>query len=277
MNERIHAVPLPREPYPCPYLPDLVADFEHYLLVSCNDEAFCRLLESGFRRFGNYFFRPACKGACGRPWCGACLPLRVVVADFTPSKSQRRVLHKGREVVMKMERPDFSEQKYELYLRHKERFQKKQSDIERGGEDDSSAYSKEAFKASFYAPNPYGWECAYFVDGRLAGVGFVDLASRLLSSIYFFFDPDYEHLSLGSLSVLREVELARSRGIPYYYLGYTIQDNPSMRYKMAFRPSEVLDGRSWRLLRDERGQYALDPGQFRTGVFTPLFRAAERA
>ena len=99
---------------------------------------------------------------------------------------------------------------------------------------------------AFYGDSPHTLECTYRRDGDLVGVGLVDVASRVVSSIYFFYDPELPRLSLGTASVLREIELAREHGATHYYLGYLVRDNPSMRYKAAFGPNELFDGRIWR-------------------------------
>ena len=43
----------------------------------------------------------------------------------------------------------------------------------------------------------------YWLDGKLIGVGVIDILPRCLSSVYFFYDPDYHFLSLGTYASLR--------------------------------------------------------------------------
>lgn len=43
----------------------------------------------------------------------------------------------------------------------------------------------------------------YLLDGKLIGVGVLDILPHCVSSKYFFYDPDYEFLSLGTYSALR--------------------------------------------------------------------------
>lgn len=264
----ILAMALERQATPCPYLPGYVADFEHYMVWRCGPAAFDLLIETGFRHFGDYFFRPACPGAAGSTWCGACLPLRVPVAEFHPSKSQRRVLRRAAEVRFELARPAFEPLKYELYRKHKERFKGRSPHVE--DEEQNGKLALEHFRTSFFPSDARSWEGRYWLGERLVGVGHIDITERALSSIYFYFDPEFEALSLGTLSALREIELARERGIPHYYLGYAVHGNPAMRYKMDYRPCEIFDGEAWRPLRDAAGHFLLDPATFRCGRFTPL-------
>ncbi|KAJ0266332.1 Arginyl-tRNA--protein transferase 1 [Hirschfeldia incana] len=85
----------------------------------------------------------------------------------------------------------------------------------------------------------------YRVDGRLVAVGVVDILPKCLSSVYLFWDPDYAFLSLGKYSAIQEINWVRenqahSPSLEYYYLGYYIHSCSKMRYKAAYRPSELL-------------------------------------
>lgn len=85
----------------------------------------------------------------------------------------------------------------------------------------------------------------YRVDGRLIAVGVVDILPKCLSSVYLFWDPDYAFLSLGKYSAMQEINWVRENQahcptLQYYYLGYYIHSCSKMRYKAAYRPSELL-------------------------------------
>ncbi|KAL8161016.1 hypothetical protein V2J09_012505 [Rumex salicifolius] len=85
----------------------------------------------------------------------------------------------------------------------------------------------------------------YLIDGKLIAVGVIDILPKCISSKYLFWDPDYAFLSLGKFSALKEIECVKenSRCCPslqYYYLGYYIHTCRKMRYKAAYRPSELL-------------------------------------
>ncbi|KAI5084009.1 hypothetical protein GOP47_0000178 [Adiantum capillus-veneris] len=85
----------------------------------------------------------------------------------------------------------------------------------------------------------------YLIDGRLIAVGVVDILPSCLSSKYLFWDPDFAFLSLGKYSALQEIQWVQKAqtvcsSLEYYYLGYYIHTCPKMRYKGAYRPSELL-------------------------------------
>uniref|UniRef100_A0A5S6QI15 Arginyl-tRNA--protein transferase 1 n=1 Tax=Trichuris muris TaxID=70415 RepID=A0A5S6QI15_TRIMR len=85
----------------------------------------------------------------------------------------------------------------------------------------------------------------FYLDGRLVAVSVLDLLPACVSSKYFYYDPDFHFLSLGVYSALKEIELTRklSRITPsvrFYYMGYYIHSCAKMRYKGAFRPSDLL-------------------------------------
>ncbi|KAJ9160314.1 hypothetical protein P3X46_025727 [Hevea brasiliensis] len=85
----------------------------------------------------------------------------------------------------------------------------------------------------------------YVVDGKLIAVGVIDILPKCLSSKYLFWDPDFAFLSLGKYSALQEIGWVTENqvhcpSLQYYYLGYYIHSCSKMRYKAAYRPSELL-------------------------------------
>ncbi|EAL73101.1 hypothetical protein DDB_G0269024 [Dictyostelium discoideum AX4] len=85
----------------------------------------------------------------------------------------------------------------------------------------------------------------YRLDGKLVGVGVIDILPECLSSVYFFYDPDFNFLSLGKYSALNEIEWVQkvSQSIPqlkYYYMGYYIHSCQKMKYKANYQPSQLL-------------------------------------
>lgn len=101
----------------------------------------------------------------------------------------------------------------------------------------------------------------YYLDGILIAVGVIDILPECVSSVYFFYDPDYSFLSLGTYASLREIALVRelSKTCPAltnYYLGFYIPTCPKMRYKAGVKPSYLLcpEVFTWHLLDDKLSQ-----------------------
>lgn len=85
----------------------------------------------------------------------------------------------------------------------------------------------------------------YLIDGKIVAIGVIDILPTCLSSAYFCYDPDYKFLNFGTFSALREIEDVRKYSkikadLKYYYMGYYVNNCRKMRYKAAFRPSELL-------------------------------------
>jgi arginine-tRNA-protein transferase len=72
-------------------------------------------------------------------------------------------------------------------------------------------------------------------------VGYVDELPSSLSAIYFYYDPEERHRSLGTWNVLQIIQEARTRQRPYVYLGYFVAGCPSLEYKANFVPNEVRE------------------------------------
>lgn len=93
----------------------------------------------------------------------------------------------------------------------------------------------------------YGtYHLQYKIDGKVVGVSVLDILPKSLSSVYFFYDTDYEFLQLGKYSALWEIRYISDIiskhvcGIEYYYLGYYIPTIKKMKYKGQYKPSELL-------------------------------------
>lgn len=207
----------------CAYLPDLQRQSRYFLAEDVTGEELDSLLAAGWRKFGPYFFQPACPG------CQACTPLRVRVADFRPSRSQRRVLRSNRELSVDFGGLNFTQEIYEIYLAHsKARFGK-------------TVDSLENFLFSFYCPPCPALQVEIHQEDQLIAVGWLDVGETSLSSVYFCFDPEFAHLGPGTFSILSEIEYARGRDLEWYYLGYSVAGNRATAYKTAYQPHETFD------------------------------------
>lgn len=208
---------------PCPYLPGRKARNEAYLAERLGGGLYERLLARGFRRSGRIVYRPQCRG------CHECRQLRILTDRFKPSRSMRRTWNRNRDVVVEITDPQPTEEKHDLYRRYLD-----------AQHDGSMSRSYESFAEFLYDAPIVGYEFQYILGDRLVAVSLTDRCENGLSSVYAFFDPEFARRSLGTYSVLREVDHCRREGLPFYYLGYFVADSRTMAYKARFRPNEIL-------------------------------------
>ena len=218
------------DPRVCDYLAGERATLEYRVMTGVAPEELEALLVRGWRRLGPFYFRPACAG------CFECVPLRIPVASFAPSRSQQRAARRARRFQVRIGAPRVDGARLDLYARwHAAR------EEARGWP--ASALTPEDYGLQFAYPHEAARELTLWDGGALVAVSLCDVTPRAWSAIYFFYDPQIARLSPGVANVMLCLALARERGIPYVYLGYRVLGCPSMRYKATFRPHELLQGR----------------------------------
>lgn len=212
---------------PCPYLPGRAATTDYRILTHVTPQEHEAMLVRGWRRFGMQYFRPECTA------CMECVSLRIALATYCPTKSQRRARRKCGHLRIEVAPPQVSPERLALFHAwHTMR------EATRGWI--SSVMNAEEYAATFCPPNPCAREMAYYDEDRLVALGLIDLTMRAVSSVYFFYHPDIAALSPGVASVLFEMEWARQRGCTHLYLGYRVLGCPSTAYKSQYGPHELL-------------------------------------
>jgi arginyl-tRNA--protein-N-Asp/Glu arginylyltransferase len=218
------------DPRVCDYLAAERASLEYRVMTGVGADELEAMLVRGWRRLGPFYFRPACAG------CLECVSLRIPVASFVPTSSQKRAARRIGRLQWRLGTPRVDDERLGLYARwHAAR------EDRRGW--NPSALGAEDYALQFAYPHPAVRELTAWDGGQLVGVGLCDVTPRAWSAIYFFYDPAIARLSPGVGNVMACLALARERGIPHVYLGYRVLGCPSMRYKAGFRPHEVLVGR----------------------------------
>ncbi len=216
----------------CSYLPDRPSSLDARIALEVTPTQLGEMLSRGWRRFGPTYFRPACSS------CAECVGIRVRVADWTPSRSQRRILRNNRDVELVVGEPTVTRERLALYAKwHSFR------ERERGW--DPSSLDAESYEIEFAFPHPAAREFSYWLADevgrkRLVAVGIVDEVPGALSAVYCYYDPSLADRSLGVFNVLSQLELARSSGLSFVYLGYRVAECRSMAYKSRFEPHELL-------------------------------------
>ena len=92
--------------------------------------------------------------------------------------------------------------------------------------------------------------CVYD-DQQLIAVAVTDEQPDSLSALYTFYSPEHEHLSLGTFSILAQLDVAARLNKSHLYLGYYIEDCQKMRYKKNFLPHERLIDGQWQRFKKE--------------------------
>jgi arginine-tRNA-protein transferase len=192
---------------------------------------FASALASGFRRSGPRVYRPDCVD------CARCVSSRVVVAAFTPNRSQRRCLKRNADLRISIEPPFCNDERLQLYQRYLA------SRHVGGGMDGASAADFEQFLQARWCDTRF--LCVRDGD-RLIGCAVTDVTSAGLSAVYTFFDPDEQSRGLGVFCILQQIAWAQRLQTPHLYLGYWIDGHAKMGYKQQYQPLEVLQGGAWR-------------------------------
>ena len=225
-------------PSPCPYLPQRQMVLSAGLLPAATPRQFDLLLAHGYRRSGKMIYRPACDG------CRQCIPIRVPL-PYRPSRSQRRTLRRvGESLKAEIFPPRLVPAHIELNNRHAAWVSA-----------DNKHCSEQDYTLAFVETCVQTRTIEYRLGGRLVGLSTVDVGQDTVSSVYFCWEPDLARLSLGTLSVLWEMDWAAKMGKHYYYLGYWVQHCSKMAYKKRFSPFELFD---WQLARWTRLEKSAD-------------------
>ena len=219
-------------PMPCPYLPGRV---ERKLFTRLSGpysaEVNSTLSRAGFRRSHDIVYRPVC------PNCQACVPVRIPVAAFAPTRSQKRVCRINGDLTLADAPAAATAEQYRLFVTY-QNSRHGESDMARMAMADFAAMIDEgrADTSLFEARD---------AEGRLIGCMLTDRLTDGFSAVYSFYDPGQDRRSLGTFMILSLLERARAEGLPYVYLGYWIEQSRKMAYKAKFRPLEALGRDGW--------------------------------
>ncbi len=191
------------------------------------------LIDYGFRRNGNHLYRPQC------PHCSACVPTRVCVNKFKPNRSQQRTLRLNQDVTAQVLPKDFYKEHYDLYKKY---LHARHTDSPM---DQSTIDDYREFILGTWSNTKF---LEFRLNKKLICVGVFDVLPQGLSAVYSFYDINFSKRGLGTLAILKLIEEAAIRKLPYLYLGYWIKACDKMSYKTNFKPIQGYVNNNWQQL-----------------------------
>ena len=198
--------------------------------LSMDMSIYSYLLEQGYRRSGDFIYRPHCTG------CNECQACRIPVAHFSPRKNQQRCLKNNQDLTLNLVEAHFSDEYFELY---RDYLNARHSN---GG---MANPEPDDFKQFLYC----NWSNTHFLEvrknERLLAVAVTDVTLTGLSAVYTFFDPTESRRSLGSFCIMQQIQRAKELQLEHLYMGYWIKNCQKMKYKAHFQPMETFVDDIW--------------------------------
>ncbi len=230
--------------YSCGYLPNrlaqsLIAAPQHLI----NAEVYSSLIQQGFRRSGKFSYRPHCEN------CQECVPVRIVVSEFAPKRSQKRALKQHQNLETRILPVEFHEEHYALYAEYQP---SRHADTAKTGSTEENEV--EQYQNFLCQSNVESVLVEFRENGVLKMVSVIDIVHDGISAVYTFYDTGDtgnngtatgKRTSYGTYNVMWQVEWAKSLNLPYLYLGYWIKDSQKMAYKQNYQPLEKLINGAW--------------------------------
>ncbi len=215
----------------CGYLPDRTAtNLVPDPRLDMDMALYSQLIGLGYRRSGQYTYRPHCRG------CNACVPCRLPVAEFQSRRNQRRALQGNQDLDTRISIAHYSQEYFDLYARYLNA---------RHADGDMVNPTPEDFRNFLYCD----WSDTRFLEARLGdrllSLLVFDRVADGLSAVYSFFDPEESQRSLGTYNVMQLIEQTRRQKLPYVYMGYTIEGCKKMEYKQSYRPMQFFRDNRW--------------------------------
>ena len=217
--------------HPCGYLETKIAQslFVHPS-YSITTSTYAHLLEQGFRRSGEEVYAPHCSH------CSACIPARLPLKKFKPSKSQRRCMRKNIETQVNIKPAIFEQAHYDMYLRYQAIRHPDGSMINASPENYFSFLSSSWCNTQFVE---------FSIHNELAGIAIIDQFDEAWSAVYTFFEPKFSDYSLGVYAILWQIQQANLQQKEYLYLGFWLKDCTKMSYKTCYQPIQLLIDKQW--------------------------------
>jgi arginine-tRNA-protein transferase len=223
--------------YKCGYLPNkiaqsLIATPNHLI----NTKSYGELISQGFRRSGKFAYRPHCEE------CNACISVRVVLNQFMPTRSQKRAYKQHAHLTATILPLNFKQAHFDLYAQYQAlRHPADEALVPNNDIDDVKQYQQ------FICQSNVESLLIEFKDAQneIKIISIVDIVRDGISAVYTFYNASDQKASYGTYAVMWLTEWSKNLNLPYLYLGYWIQENQKMAYKVNFKPQEKLIDGEW--------------------------------
>ena len=199
-----------------------------FLSPQVSAERMDELWANGWRHQGILFFRYSHWPTEGIEH--EIMPVRIALEQFEMSKSQRRVWRRNEDIRWEISPARIDQALLEIFALHSTRFH------------ENIPQSLTDFLGS--APATVPCECLMLkalLNGRLVAASFMDQGAQDVSSSYAIFDPEFSSRGLGTLTLLKEITLARGTHRRYLYHGYATRTPSHYDYKKSFKALEAYD------------------------------------
>ena len=220
------------ETEPCPYLEGETARMPLCMPLSKISAPQTDVrLRMGYRRTGEFLYQTNC------PRCRACQSIRIDVEDFEFSRNAKRVVNRGdKRFSQTIAELQADHERVALFNKHRRArgLAKRDTDID-----------LEEYIWGFVRSCLDSFEITYRHNGQLVAVAICDSGKNSLSAVYTYYDPEFPRDSLGTYSILKQIQLCAQRNMEHLYLGFYVEGSPHMVYKSRFRPHERLVEGKW--------------------------------
>lgn len=199
-----------------------------------------KLLKSGWDRVGQHFFHRRHDffqvGFGDEPLFiqHELMPLRYKLSGFSFTKSQRDVLKKNADLTCVFGPTELNDEKLALF--------------------DRWYFGRFGFSSSIFTwvspenrPFPTHEVC-FYKNEKLVACSFFDITKTCQYSTTAMYDPAESRRSLGTLTLLAEIQFGIDGGKKYHYPGHAYLGRSIYDYKKAFNNMEAFhwDTRRWR-------------------------------
>lgn len=223
-------------PYPCGYIAknlaqSLIASPHHVV----DADVYSELIKQGFRRSGKFAYRPHCEH------CHQCVPVRVVLNKFLPTRSQKRAYKRHSNLTATVLPLDFYEAHFTLYRQ----YQSSRHPAESEQSKNACNEEKEQYKQFLCQSNVESLMIEFKdAENQIKIVSVVDIIEDGVSAVYTFYDTE-QKASYGTYAIIWLAEWTKNLRLPYLYLGYWIAESQKMAYKKNFQGQEKLINGDW--------------------------------